>query len=83
MEWRDVVGYEGIYQVSDTGLVRSIQRDSLGRKSGGYVRHLKERVLTQSISKGGYVRVSINGLPTFVHKLVMQSFIGTRPNGFL
>lgn len=26
IEWRDVVGYEGVYQVSNTGLVRTIVR---------------------------------------------------------
>ena len=65
-QWRDVDGYDGMYQVSDLGRVRS-------RKSGEW------RVLRQRKSGGGYLKVSlykggkINQL--YVHRLVAQAFI--------
>lgn len=30
-EWRDIRGYEGLYQVSNTGLVRSLDRKVNGK----------------------------------------------------
>ena len=42
-EWRDVVGYEGLYQVSSEGRVKSLERtyiDKIGRE-----RYVKERIL--------------------------------------
>lgn len=35
MNWRDIKGYEGFYQVSDTGLIKSIGRNIRKRMYGG------------------------------------------------
>lgn len=35
-EWRDVAGYEGIYQVSSFGRVKSLCCDGIARQAGGY-----------------------------------------------
>lgn len=71
-EWRDVVGYEGLYQVSDQGRVKSLERtDSWGRT-------VKERILKPNVVGGGYLRVVLYaGGKTrmfFVHRLVCQAF---------
>lgn len=63
--WRDVVGYEGLYQVSSIGRVKSLSRPRILKvKIGGW--------------KGDYVTVSIwkNAWPTtaFVHRLVCMAF---------
>lgn len=50
-QWRDVVGYEGLYQVSNMGRVRSVDR--VVRHYLGGPKRLKGRVL-QSIVNGGY-----------------------------
>ena len=41
-EWRDVVGFEGIYQVSNQGRVRSVDRiDSAGKRQRGKLKRTK------------------------------------------
>ncbi|MCK4827990.1 NUMOD4 motif-containing HNH endonuclease, partial [bacterium] len=81
MEWRDVVGYEGIYMVSSTGLVKSVARPSKPRHINDYIRNLKQRYLTISTSKGNYLRVSISGRTKFIHLLVMEALMGDKPHG--
>jgi hypothetical protein len=81
MIWKDVVGYEGLYQVSDTGEVRSISRkDYRNRTSPG-------RILKPWTNKDGYLFVNLyyevgkyKSRP--IHSLVVEAFIGPRPEGF-
>lgn len=74
LEWRDIIGYNGQYQVSDTGLVRSNKRAScLGK------------VLRMTTQHQGYKVVTLcaEGVPKTikVHCLVAEAFIGPRPDG--
>lgn len=68
-EWKDVVGYEGLYEVSDTGKVRSTRRQGA---AGG----LKKFVENQD----GYLRVKLckGGMDRrfMVHRLVYEAFVG-------
>ena len=79
--WKDVAGYEGVYQVSNKGNVRSVARkDSIGRKCGG-------RMLKPGYDKDGYLRVNIykNGKQKtrFIHRLVAGAFVpNPNPNGY-
>jgi hypothetical protein len=77
IEWRDIPGYEGIYQVSNTGLVKSLLRRS-GSK-GGKIFSTKPSVST------GYVPIMLrdNGRKwqTHIHRLVMLAFAGECPEG--
>lgn len=79
MIWRDVVGYEGLYQVSDTGQVRSLDR----LKTDG--RKIKQKILKQCQNNSGHLHVGLtkNGrsLTKKVHKLVAEAFLGPYPNG--
>lgn len=77
--WKDIQDYEGLYQVSNYGAVRSIDRTvRFGRK-------LKGKILSQSVEKDGYfvVNLSKNGkTKSFrVHRLVAMAFI-TNANGY-
>ena len=74
-EWRDVVGYEGLYQVSDQGRVKSLER-KLSHWRGGE-RIQKERILKPAVY-GGYLSVGLcaGGKRKMlrVHRLVCQAF---------
>lgn len=73
-EWRDVVGYEGLYQVSNLGRVKSLTRlDSKGRK-------VKEIIRKQVIANTGYPCISLydkegHDMLYCVHKIVAKAFI--------
>ena len=77
-EWRPVVGYEGLYEVSSMGRVRSVDRPSPGRY--GNIRHLKGKIIKPSCGGPGkypYVGLHKDGIAkTFaVHLLVAHTFI--------
>lgn len=80
--WKDVVGYEGIYEVSNTGLIRThINKTTFTERHGE--RKWKQRGLRQKISKDNTCRVNLwkDGKPkTFlVHRLVAMAFIPEVP----
>ena len=71
--WKDVVGYEGFYQVSNKGNVYSVERvDSRGHRRRG-------RMLKPKYNRGGYLTVNLckNGKPKTktVHRLVAETFL--------
>ena len=76
-EWRDVVGYEGYYQVSNLGRVRSLDRSL--PTSTGLIRHYTGKELKQRVNANGYLTVSITfdgrSKSYLVHRLVAEAFI--------
>ena len=71
--WKDVVGYVGLYKVSDRGNVYSVERlNSRGRKIGG-------RILKPNYRRDGYLVVNLhnNGKRKTkkIHRLVAEAFI--------
>lgn len=54
--WRDVPDYEGIYQVSNQGRVRSLARRVWSTRGRGYWHRVPERVLKPGLVRG-YERV--------------------------
>lgn len=84
-EWRDIVGFEGLYSVSNSGVVRSIRRVVPRKDVGnGTYRTVSERVLKTHLTKDGYERVCLykNGVSSMhlIHKLVLSSFNGFDPS---
>jgi hypothetical protein len=83
--WLPVAGYEGSYEVSDRGRVRSLARTVICHD--GRTRRLKDRILRPTTQPtAGYLRVSLygpsNGRRCFtVHGLVLTAFVGARPVG--
>ena len=79
MEWKAVKEYEGLYEVSDSGEVRSCDRyiktDIRNVKS----RLIKGKVLTQNTKRNGYKTVDLckNGkvTTTLVHRMVAEAFL--------
>lgn len=80
-EWRPVVGYEGFYEVSNLGQIRSLSR--IVNCAIGAKRKTRGRVLRQSMAKVGYfcVNLSKNNRTRvhYVHALVLEAFVGPRP----
>ena len=82
--WLPIPGWEGTYEASDHGRVRSVEREvvcTLGRR-----RTLRGKVLSPCINTNGYQQVSLvrnsRGHSQRVHVLVMLAFAGHRPDGF-
>jgi hypothetical protein len=78
--WKPVPGYEGFYEVSDLGRVKSIGR--IIKDRWGKDRFAPERVLVVSYTLAGYGHVLLyrNGvrITRTVHVLVAATFIGPR-----
>lgn len=88
MNWKSIPGYEGHYEVSDTGLVRSLDRwiEHRGNSSNGG-RFQRGRLLKPSVSNGYHhmVQLSARGVPKvrLVHRLVLAAFVGPCPDGMV
>lgn len=75
--WTDIKDYEGLYQVSNYGRVKSLAKKIICRD--GRERNYKERILKPYNCAGGYqvVALSKNGnrAQLLVHRLVAQNFL--------
>ena len=73
-EWRDVVGYEGLYQVSSEGRIKSLH----------YFGGNRQVIMSQNTRKDGYkcVGLSKNGIAktNMVHRIVAEAFIENPDN---
>lgn len=80
--WREIKEYEGLYEVSDLGNVRSLSR--IVKNNGGtFV--LKERIIKPTINSSGYLKCNLckNGICTNknIAILVAVAFLNHIPNG--
>lgn len=76
-EWRAIPGWEGYYEVSSDGQIRSLDRmTSRGQQ-------IKGRVRTLNILPNGYALIALsrgsNRTARTVHSLVAETFVGPRP----
>lgn len=83
-EWRNIKDYEGLYQVSNFGRVRSLDRYIyVDGKKGKYKKFLKGKLLKLIETKhGNYTRVVVNlcGKTFVVSRLVAEHFIPNPEN---
>ena len=79
--WKDILGYEGLYQVNDYGNVKSLSR-TITKGNITYI--TKDRLLKQSIDSQGYPYVNLSDYKkqkTFrVHQLVAVAFLNHTPD---
>lgn len=83
MRFLPVKGYEGLYEVSELGQVRSVERKIQGKD--GAVYPFKERILRPHPHKDtGYLQVSLwkenKGTHQYIHRIVAEAFI-PNPHG--
>ncbi len=80
--WKDVPNYEGYYQASDLGRVRSLDRTIFDKN--GHKRFYKGRMFIASVDKDGYGKVSLgkNGksISFKVSQIVAMAFLSHKPN---
>lgn len=78
--WLPVIDFEGYYEVSGSGLVRSITRKGAGRRG------VKGRVLKQTPDDAGYMKVNLSKdgktVTRRVHQLVLEAFDKPCPPGW-
>ena len=85
--WKDIEGYEGIYQVSNLGRVRSLDREVPNCNAAGYVgtKILRGKILKPlKMANSGYMEVHLksNGQVKHgrIHRLVAEAFIPNPDN---
>lgn len=80
--WKDVPNYEGLYQVSNLGRVKSLERKSTN-KYGPQI--LKERMLIPWDNTHGRLQVYLcknnKKIVKQIHRLVLETFVGACPDG--
>lgn len=76
--WKDIEDFKGIYQVSNIGRVRSLDRIVNCPLNGK--RLVKGKILKQGRGSHGYFAVSLCGQTNTVHKLVAEAFIPNPDN---
>ena len=73
--WKDIKGYEGLYQVSNLGRIKSLN----------YNHTKKEKIMTPTITKKGYMKLHLDNdgkrKYCLVHRLVAETFI-ENPNNY-
>lgn len=77
--WKDIKGFEGSYQVSSEGRVKSLRRRTPVH-SGKGARWIPERELKPIIQNNGYLRVSLYDQESkphagFIHRMVAEAFL--------
>lgn len=78
-QWLPVVGMEGLYEVSSMGRVRSLLfRNRVCIKS-------RIKIIKPTLTKKGYHRVCLRRVgekrQVYVHTLVIEAFVGPKPEG--
>ena len=74
--WKDIEGFEGLYQVSSRGRIKSLPRIRTAPKGGEYIRN---EVILKPFENKGYLYVLLHkegkNYSRKVHRLVAQAFI--------
>lgn len=79
-EWLDVLGFEGTYQVSNKGNVKSLRRTK--RSKDDSLSIIREHLKKPTVTSDGYLQISLypGGRIRFIHRLVAEAFIPNPDN---
>lgn len=81
--WKEIAGYEGLYQVSNMGRVKSLDR-VVKISTMGSIRLVKSRILKPNLNTHGYLYVNLSKegkvVPKKVHRLIAEAFIPNPDN---
>jgi len=81
--WKPVKGYEGLYQVSNLGRVKSLER--IVERSNGSKQTINERILKGVLNSAKYLHLNLcnQGVikSKLIHQLVAESFFNHKPCG--
>lgn len=80
--WKDIKGFEGIYQVSNLGRVKTlnhevdfIQTNQYNKVGIKTIKHIKEKIQKPRLTKNGYTRVQLKNRDYYIHRLVVEAFL--------
>lgn len=80
--WKDIIGYEGLYQVSNFGRVVSLGR--IIERTNQSPSYIKPRLIAPRLSKSGYLQIGLwknnKGLNKYIHRLVALLFLPNPEN---
>jgi len=83
--WKDIEGYEGYYQISNFGRVRSLDREVVSKN--GNLKKLKGSIKKIQIDNQGYYHACLyknSKSKTYkIHSLVAMAFLNHIPNGYV
>lgn len=75
--WQDIPGYEGLYQASTYGRIKSVERTvSFGNRK----RTIKSRILKPFFCTSGYLAVKMPDGTKMIHRLISLTFISNPQN---
>ena len=84
-KWKDIEGYEGLYQISNEGKIKSLGRIVDCNNGNNSIRFQAEIILKTSLVKNKYHRIRVckdgKGNLMLVHRLVAMTFI-PNPNNY-
>jgi hypothetical protein len=88
VEWKPVVGWEGLYEVNAVGDVRSVDRTVIFSRLGRPVRRpIPGQILAQGVRSGGHLGVVLcragERQSVLTHRLVLEAFVGSPPEGMV
>jgi hypothetical protein len=72
-QWKDIINYEGRYQVSSIGRIKSLDR--YVRHNYGGLKKVNGRILKPMKGNNGYVYVWLEGKRLTIHRLVAKAFL--------
>ena len=86
--WKDITNYEGLYQASNTGKIKSLPRKEITKNPHNpdktMIRTRNEKILKQSLDKDGYLKTALckdsHAITYFIHRLIALTFLKNDEN---